>query len=166
MIKIIILISIFGLCGYVGLGFGKIYKNKILFYEEYKNFCELLKNEISFLKTDLISIISKCKYKSCFKDVLSFYENSLKNNADFEIEKLCNKISKNIFLDEEDKRLINNLFIDLGLIGYDEQLKKINWCGEEISKKMEKYKSKSDKFIPLCNKMGFLVGLLVCIVLI
>ena len=65
MIKFAILCGIFCLTSLVGFEISKAYKEKLSFYEEVLLFCKTMKNEISFIKTDIITVIKREQYKSC-----------------------------------------------------------------------------------------------------
>lgn len=163
MIKILLLISLFCTSGYLGYNISQTFIKKQQFYQDLLSFCQSLKTEISFLKTDLISIFEKYEYKSKFNEVLNDIQQNLKNQNNINFEEIFEKYG---FLNEQDKILLKNIFIELGQLGYDEQLERLSFFINEAERVLLNTKEKNTKIVPLCKKMGFLIGGLVCIVLI
>lgn len=165
MIKIALLISLFAMCSYLGFSVGNTYLEKQKFYEDLLNFCQLLKNEISFLKTDIISILSKTTYKSKLNSILFDVSNLLKSTENFSSTDLNNIFDKYLFLDEQDKKLLCEIFSCLGKLSYEEQIGRIEYNIASIDQCLKQHSQKNSKIVPMCKKMGIIVGLLVCIVL-
>lgn len=165
MIKIALLISLFAMCSYLGFSVGNTYLEKQKFYEDLLNFCQLLKNEISFLKTDIISILSKTTYKSKLNSILFDVSNLLKSTENFSSNDLNNIFDKYLFLDEQDKKLLCEIFSCLGKLSYEEQIGRIEYNIANIDQCLKQHSQKNSKIVPMCKKMGIIVGLLVCIVL-
>ena len=165
MIKITLLIILFCVSGYLGFEFANVYKTKQDFFVDLLNFTKNLKNEISFMKTDILSILSKYQYKSAFCVYLSQYKELLmsKNYKRVDIDEIVEKIS---FLTEYEKNTISQMFFELGNVGYSEQLERLDYYVNIFNDLLENSKKSSDKMIPLCKKIGILTGALVCIVLI
>ena len=71
-----------------------------------------------------------------------------------------------MFLTETEKNSIIDMFAELGGMGYFEQLERLDYYINFFNDEMNKESSKLTKTSILYKKMGVLVGLLVCIVLI
>jgi len=165
MIKIALLISLFAMCSYLGFSVGNTYLEKQRFYEDLLNFCQLLKNEISFLKTDIISIISKTTYTSKLNNILFDVSNVLISTENFSSTDLNDDFDKYSFLSEQDKKMLCDIFSNLGKLSYEEQIGRIEYNIESIDQCLKQIDQKNSKIVPMCKKMGVIVGLLVCIVL-
>ena len=70
------------------------------------------------------------------------------------------------YLKDDEYESISQMFFELGNIGYVEELERLNYYIDFYDAEIEKCRVKTDKMSPFCKKMGFLIGLLVCIVLI
>lgn len=166
MIKFILLIGLFYTSGYLGISIGGIYKNKINFYQDLLSFCKKIKTEISFLKTDVLSLVKYTDYNSKFADILNDYQKLIESNSIISEVEIKNILYKYSFLNNDDIKCLSQFFLQLGQVGYQEQLQNIEYSIETIDDIFEQYKQKNNKMVTLCNKMGFMFGLLVCIVLI
>ena len=165
MIKFALLFCLLGASGYLGFQFANTYKKKDDFLSDLLNFTKSIKNEISFMKTDLLSILNKYEYKSNFNDFLIKYQNLLKskNQSQNEIIEILKKISN---FDDLEKNTISQMFFELGNIGYIEQIERLEYYINFYENLLKKSSEQSGKMMPFCKKIGFLIGLLVCIVLI
>ena len=165
MIRIALMVLLFGCSGYLGFQSAKAYENKQKFFADLISFIKSIKNEISFLKTDLFSILNKYEYTSVLNIILIDFKQKLKNKklSQNEINEI---LDKNINLNEIQKNTICEMFFELGNIGYLEQIERLNYYIDFFNMEFEKSRSKTDKMAPFCKKIGFLVGMLVCIVLI
>ena len=166
MIKFLILCGILSLTSYVGFQLSKTYSQKTEFYEDILSFCKSLKNEISFLKTDVVSILEKSQYKSILNDILSDIISQLKTEDILKREDVIQVLSKHNCLTEKDKDILCELFCNLGKLSYDSQLSSIDYNIENFQELLTKQTELSNKMRPLCKKMGVLIGVAVCIVLI
>lgn len=161
ILKIICIIILFCLIVYVGYGIFCYYKKRQLFYDDLINFVNYLNTEISFLKTDLISIIDRScnKYHKELNDLLCSYLLNLRKNN--------NKFSANLkVLSNEENQTLSNFFNSIGRTNIEEQKVCIAHYKSRFSE--QKLISEEDK-----NKNGLtyfklciVVGLGVCIVFI
>lgn len=166
MTKIILMLLLFCTTGYLGINIGNVYKSKLNFYQDLISFCKFLKAEISFLKTDILTVLSKTNYNSKLNTILTDYKQLIEKQGIATNSELDNLLIKYDFLDTNDKKCINSILLNLGKLGYDEQLENIDYNIETCNNLYVEYNNKNSKLIPLYKKMGFLVGILVCIVLI
>lgn len=157
--KILILGSIFALITYTGFKFGNNYKEKENFYNDFVRFLINLKTQINFLKTDIIQILNN--YKTNNKNLnklLLDYKNSIVNDKEFKIE-------LNILTEDEKVEILTffNTFGKSDLYTQIDLLEKYNKFFED---KLEEKRKLNVKYGVMYKKLGILLGLLVCIVLI
>ena len=161
ILKIICIIVLFCLIVYVGYGILSYYKKRQQFYEDLSNFINYLNTEISFLKTDLVSIIDKnCNsYHSEMNDLLKFYLENIKakkNNFEAKIK----------VLSKEENLDISNFFNSLGKTNLQEQQTCIAHYKCRFSEQKTKSEEDKNKNGLTYFKLCIVVGLGVCIVLI
>ena len=166
MIKILLLTALFGACGYLGFETSKVFERNQNLYFDLLSFTKSIKNEISFLKTDILTMLKKYEYNSKFQEILMVYINLLENKNEFSQNDIILLLEKNGIVTQVEKNTISQMFFALGNIGYVEQLERLDFYIEQYTSFFEKSREKSSKMMPLCKKMGVLVGLLICIVLI
>ena len=165
MIKYLILVAILGLSTIAGIEFSNTYTRKVQFYEDALDFSKILKNEIIFMKTDIMTIFSRQQYKSQFNDVLNSIKTLYFEKNGVQIAKINDVLKSFDILNENDKKIISSLFSSLGKLSYDEQLKQIDFYTEKFESALQKQRIECEKMSPFCKKMGILVGLAICIVL-
>lgn len=166
MIKIMLLCSLFVCCGWLGINIGNTFNEKYNFYMDLRDFCNHMKNNITFLKTDVLAITNNYKPKSKLKFLLQDVSNAIKEKVVLNEMELLSLLQKYSYLNQQDKNLLANLFCNLGSVGYDEQIAKIEYSISQTEFLMNDFKQNKYKFANLSKKMGFIIGLLVCIVLI
>ena len=66
MIKVLILTMILVSSGYLGLSISNVYKTKLNFFKELSSYTKNIKNEISFTKTDTLTMIKKYQSNTTF----------------------------------------------------------------------------------------------------
>ena len=144
---------------YIGFGIENYYKMKVQVFYEFLDFIDFANNEISYLKTDIISLIKKfhTNYSSKFSESLLKIENPNK----FSIE------NYNIFyLSNNEKQMI---------ITFIQDTTKIDFIGQK--QYFESYKNKTKKHINkieedknikggLAKKLAPLLGIGILIILI
>ncbi|HBB44566.1 MAG TPA: hypothetical protein DCZ34_00370 [Clostridiales bacterium] len=157
MIKIALLISLFAMCSYLGFSVGNTYLEKQRFYEDLLNFCQLLKNEISFLKTDIISIISKTTYTSKLNNILFDVSNVLISTENFSSTDLNDDFDKYSFLSEQDKKMLCDIFSNLGKLSYEEQIGRIEYNIASIDQCLKYHSQKTAKLFQCARKWVLLL---------
>lgn len=162
----VLLLLLFSACGLLGINVSKTYTAKHNFYKDVLLFCKNLKNDISFLKTDLVSVLSNNNYKSNFSAILADVSLLLTNNLLTDKTQIIKVIAKHNFLTENDINFLTEIFYNLGMLGYNEELCKIEYSINNAQSFVEDYEKNNLKYAALSKKMGFLTGILVCIVLI
>ncbi len=154
--KILLFILILAGLTFIGYCFSKKYKDRIAFYKEFNMFCNVLENQISFTKNSISSIAGKYypAYKSKFKKVLS----------DVLINK--NKYEKLDILNEQENNYAENFFNSLGKLDVKGEILNIKNNKSEITEKINECTQDDIKYGNLGIKLGFILGLLICIILI
>lgn len=165
MIKLVLMVLLLGTSVHLGFQIAKVYEKNQDFFQDLLSFTQSIKNEISFLKTDIFSILNKYEYKSAFNNFLIDFKHKL-NNGNLSQNEIIEILQKNINLTDLQVSTISQMFFELGNIGYLEQLERLNYYIDFYNGELEKSRDKSGKMSPFCKKLGLLIGLLVCIVLI
>lgn len=166
MIKVVILLGILGLSSYIGFVGSNTYRQKLTFYEDILSFCKTLKNDISFLKEDILTVVSKQQYKSFLKQILDDFCQMLKNSENASKVQINDLLSKYSLLTEQDKNLLTEFLGNLGKLSFDEQIYSIEYYINTFNDLFNRQNESNAKMIPFCNKIGILIGLVICIVLI
>ena len=166
MIKIILLFTLLGITTYLGFQTSKVFITKENFFCDLLHFTKNIKAEISFMKTDIISILNRNQYQSKFGEFLTKYKLLLNDKKQYSKEKITNIINDVINLKNNQSEAISQMFFEMGNIGYYEQIERLEYYVEIFKEFYEESRESSLKMIPLCKKMGILIGFLVCIILI
>ena len=166
MIKIILLSAIFVSSTFLGFQISKVFNEKTAFHQDLLDFTKNLKTEISFFKTDIVSILSKYTYKSKFENIKEQIKNLYNSKNQLKIDDINSILTQNITLDETEQKIISQMFFELGQLDYVCQLEQLDYYKNQFETMLTKSKNRADKMIPFCKKIGILTGLLVCIVLI
>lgn len=166
MIKVLILTMILVSSGYLGLAISNVYKSKLNFFKELSNFTKNIKNEISFIKTDTLTMIQKYQSNTAFGKFLKSYGDALSQKKQLTIDDIKALIDAQIYIEDAPKDAIANMFSELGNVGYIEQLERLSYLINYFEGIERSGEDKAKKMMPFCKKMGFLMGLLVCIILI
>ena len=166
MIKVLILCGIMALTTFVGFETSKTYSKKVDLYSDLLDFCRSVKNEITFLKTDIMTIYGKNTYKSELNDIIKKITNLINNNKLVEANDIKGLLNQYSDLSDKDKELISGLFYNLGRLNYDQQIESLEYYIECFDDLVKKQIEKSNKMTPFCKKIGILIGLTICIMLI
>ena len=166
MIKVLILTMILVSSGYLGLSISNVYKTKLNFFKELSSFTKNIKNEISFTKTDTLTMIKIYQSNTTFGKFLKSYGDALMQNKQLSMCEIKTLIDEQIYIDSATKDVIANMFAELGNIGYIEQLERLSYLINYFDAIERNGEDKANKMMPFYKKMGFLIGLLVCIILI
>ncbi len=145
--KIILLLVILCICGFLGRQFQKQYQLRTRHYAELLEFCAYCKNQISFLNVDK---------KSIFNAFLSKKETLIKNSV------LGKKVG---YLNCVEIQEIDSFLNAIGNFAVEGELKNIEYFKENFSLKHDLCEKEEKTKGVLCFKMGWLLGLLLCIVL-
>lgn len=166
MIKFVLLGALFGVSTLLGYKTSKIYDNNYAFFCDLQLFVKGLKDEISFLKTDFLTLIEKFQCKSALGKILTDFKDLIKSNVEYAEKDIDDIIQKHIYIENDQRKIIVQMLFELGKIGYVEQLERFEYYTNIFESNAKESREKMQKMSPFCKKMGILIGLLVCIVLI
>ncbi|MCL2771487.1 MAG: stage III sporulation protein AB [Firmicutes bacterium] len=108
MVKVILIVAIFSLVVYIGWQLKQFYKKQEKILTDVVLFCECLLSNINFIQKPIGEIIeeNKDKFAKEFREVLKSFVKSLEEDGEVEV--------KSRYITDENKRTIQNLFINLG----------------------------------------------------
>lgn len=157
--KIFLMICIVGICSFIGYGISINYTERKLFFCEFVNFINNLKNEIGFSMLKLPEIILKLSNQTKNKHLnkmLTNYLSCLKEKQEIEEELLFNDIN---ILKQQEKDSIFNFFYRLGKVGLVHQVDALNSSIKIFEEYYYQAKNEAGKYCPLYTKLGILIGL-------
>ena len=131
----------------MGWQFQKYYKNRTKIYSDLIEFCVYCKNQISFLNNDKQNLISS--FLSKRESLIS--------------ETLYGKNQRN--LNEEENGEIIQFINNIGKFDVEGELQNIEYYSSLFMLKKEKCQKEESTIGVMCLKLGWLLGLLLCIVL-
>lgn len=139
-----------------GYSFSRVVKEKLNFFKDLYMFCSIVEGDIKFLKNNLKTIVLKNEnaFTSCFKNVVTDY---------FVNKKPYEKLS---ILTEDENVFLKNFFESLGKFDVTGEIENIKNHKSEIERKINEKLEKFNKTGSLGTKLGFIFGLLICVVLI
>lgn len=170
-IKIIIILFIILISTYIGILKSSYYIER---EKEIKNILTSLKylrNKIEFTNLhlkDIFSEISENVYKEKINEDLEKC-NIFKYvaNSDLNIrESFIEAIKKNTKLDSEDKLILNNLGLNLGIVERNVQISEIDIAYNFLLERLKDAEEKKVKNVKLYKTLGISIGLTISIVLI
>lgn len=140
----------------VGNSFTKTYKNRYAFYQNLNYFCNVLENEIKFHKIPLHDIVVNHledftgQFKTCLDKIF--------------IQKI--PYDSLVLLNEKENGFVKTFFQSLGKLDVSGELNNILNQKAQIAGFMSDKKRELEHQGGLGIKLGFLAGLLLCVVLI
>lgn len=165
---------IYILCGavifgttYIGFGIANYYIKREKLFFELCQFCEKLKTDIGFLLMPLEGILSEASenYLSGLKDIADLCKNIIKGGNELTSEKLQQQL-KCACINEEEKRLICGFFCMLGKSDEKTQIEQIESYKQRFSAAEQSCSADKKKYSPMYKKLGFLLGVAVCLFMI
>lgn len=161
MIKLLILIIIVILCGYIGYGISKYYLSRSKFFKSVELLFDKLKTEISFSQNKLVEILSSYQPPSPeAKKLIKNFVDCLNYDKAIEKENLFNGIK---ILHEEEKAFLEIFFKSLGKFDAFNQTSQLENQRLELSDFYKKAEEESKKFAPLYLKLGIIAGLVLAL---
>lgn len=157
--KIFLMICVVGICSFVGYGISFSYTDRKLFFYEFVNFINNLKNEIGFSMSKLPATITKLsnqiKNKQLNK-ILTNYLSCLKEKKPIEDKLLFKDIG---ILKQQEKDCTFDFFYRLGKMDLMHQVDALNSSIKIFEEYYSQAKSEAIKYCPLYTKLGILIGL-------
>lgn len=154
-------------CSYLGYGLGNYYHIRKAFIGEVITFLNLLKVEISFLKSSVSSIIKTHlkEFKTPFKQVLKNYLKLVEEIEQIELLEL-EKSLKSIYLEEIEQQKLNGFFNSLGRTDTITQTKNIETFLVFFHNYLLLAEKQRHKYAGMFSKLGFLTGIFLVILLL
>lgn len=170
-IKIIIILFIILISTYIGILKSSYYIER---EKEIKNILTSLKylrNKIEFTNLHLKDIFSEI-FENVYKEKINedFEKCNIFKyvaNSDLNIrESFIEAIKKNTKLDSEDKLILNNLGLNLGIVERNVQISEIDIAYNFLIERLKDAEEKKVKNVKLYKTLGISIGLTISIVLI
>lgn len=164
--KLILLFCLVFLCTLIGLGVSKNYKERKRFFEELLTFVQFLKTDIVFGMTKLqksINTFSQDVKNSNLKSLLNNYCNILKDDGIINQNRLFENIK---ILKNDEIDLLLNFFKGLGKSDVMGQVEHFEKMYKRIEIYFNQSKNEKEKYGNLYTKIGFLIGLFLCLIFI
>jgi len=155
--NLFIAIAIFGCILYIGWFFYQKTRKKLIFYNDFLQFCEMLETEIGFFQNKLKQILDKNSYGKEFSAVLKNFAE--KNNLDDW------SASQNL-LSENELKEIKNFFSKLGRVDSSTQTTEIRNFKKNLQDKNENIKTVQIKKSKMIFSLSVMLGLLAFIIII
>ena len=160
MVKLFIgLISIV-ICTVVGKSITDKYCHKKLYFEYFKDFNQKLKQNLTYKRESMIKMLDfDCK-NEYLNDTLKSFKTYLfygKNVDDIYFPP---------FLEDEEIKIFKDYFETIGKNSAVSELEFIKYFDDKLNEKLLKIRDKINKFSTLGQKIGFSVGLAVCILIL
>lgn len=164
MIKFILGIAIVAFTTFCGYLLARKYRQRKEFFLQFKEFNERFLSEISYYRRPIVDFVSQYFYKGEFNVLLHCYFEQLLEN-DFE-EKRALDLPEFIFLNEEEKAVINDYFLMLGRGDSSSQKGYFSSVREKLFKLQNDSEVACKRYGDLYIKLGVLCGLLILILII
>lgn len=150
---------------YIGIT-GKLYYDKrYRFLKDFVAFLQDLKDNMVYSKDNLISIAAKfvqqnkgdiCKALVLYKEILAKGENTEKNIKDIFDYK---------YLKKGERAFVNEFFLTLGTLDYDNQIAKVNLTMVQAEKLRDKAEKDSKTTGAVLSKLGLLAGIAIMLIM-
>ncbi len=140
----------------IGQSFSKRYKDKLLFFKDMNAFCNVLENQIQFQKSSLQTIVTKHE-----KEFYPHFASALQNY--FVLRQPFKEVS---CLNQKENAFVKNFFESLGKLNTLGEKNNILHNKQTIAQFIEEKTQECNRYAPLGTKLGFLGGLLVCVLLL
>lgn len=155
--KILLLGLIFGSISYIGYKLGDSYRQKEVFYNEFNKLIIYIKNQISFFKTNILEILDNYDTKNLYiNKIIRNYKNFLENNQFYELDILSKNENEDIY----------NFLKGIGKNDCFTQNEFLSKNLDFFNNKLEECKQLNLKHGVLYKKLGVLLGIFVCLILI
>lgn len=166
LIKLFLIIILCLLIFFIAYKILVYYRSRHYFFENCCDFCANLQTQISYLKKDIVGVISeKNNYCTNFNKVLNAYKKALENLSTFN-ENLKKDIDKLAILKQDEKDKIFSFLTILGKSSEQEQITQIANFQQQFMQKKEETKNENVKYGGLSIKLGLLMAFGVFVIFI
>ncbi len=164
MMKFLVGVAIVAFTAFCGYFFAKKYRQRKLFFRQFKEFNERFLSEISYYRRPLKEFISAYRYRGEFNELLTDYLSVIKNRETF--AEVLTDDGKYSFLKEEERRTLEDYFLMLGKGDSLSQKGYFSSVRELLTGLQAEAESAAKKYGDLYVKLGFLLGLLILILIV
>ncbi len=164
MLKFFIGIIIIAFCSFCGWLLSKKYRQRKLFFHEFKEFNERFLSEISYYRRPLREFITAYAYQGEFQQFLS--NAFLARRDDTKNESVFREIDKLEFLKNEEKYELQDYFLMLGKGDSGSQKNYFTSYKEKLSSLTQSANLDAKRYGDLYIKLGFLSGLFILLLII
>ena len=160
--KIVLLVVVVIIFGYIGYGLSAYYINRTKFFNSLEFLFDKLTHEINFSQGKLIEIIKD--YNSQNKDVERLSKNFI-NCLEYDLEVKNETIFDGIkILNEEEKNVVVLFLKSLGKFDAYNQTKQLTNQKQQINLFYKNAEEEQKKYSPLYLKIGVIAGLVVALI--
>lgn len=153
MIKTLLIVAIIVVSVLIGVVINKYLVVRKNIYDDFKDMIQTIKSEISFLKTEKLSLLKNYKCKN--KNVEDFLNNYIS----------CGQANISFLKQEENEELLK-LLNSIGKSNIEGELNNLEYYEGVIIKNCRNAQEKYDKYGTFSIKLSILFGALVAIILI
>ncbi len=162
MIKFLFGVAIVAFTSFCGYFLAKKYRQRKLFFKQFKEFNERFLNEISYYRRPLREFVESYTYLGEFRELLWDYFNRIESAQEGGlIEK-----GKYDFLTEEEVRTVEDYFLMLGRGDSASQKGYFSAIQERLIGFQKESENAAKRYGDLYVKIGFLCGLLILILIV
>ena len=142
-----------GICLFFGYKKGQNYSLRAMFYKDFSEFNDSVKNEVMYTQNSINNVINLLGGDKDFPVLLKKYINN-------------GQLSEISYLTKEENEHVNYYMKTLGKGDKQSQLSFLSSEKVKIDGKKEDTENERKKYKPLCVKLGLLIGLIALIVLL
>lgn len=166
IIKLAIIVTICLLVVFIAYKLYCFYKLRCLYYQNLYDFCSFLSSQISFLKTDLTSLIKtkQIEYQKDFNSTLKSYLNALVSN-NFS-KQFGDELKKQNILTMDEQTQICNFFEKLGKTNQQDQLAILSATKQQVQEKLKLLNQDLSKKGTVNLKLGIMLALALFVIFI
>lgn len=166
VLKVFLLIFIFGICTSIGILKAKKYDDRVYELKKIKNALEAIKSKIEFTYEPIKDIFNDIS-KMIYSNKENIFKKTVELMNENEITESWNMaLDKNVNLNNEDKSTIKMFGKLLGKTDKSGQINEINVTSKLIDNLIEKAEQEKNKNYKLFKTLGSVIGIGICIILI
>ena len=163
-----IYISIIGCTTYIGFALASTYLKRERLYSDLCKMCEGFKSEIGFMQTPLSNVLCGAKAYSghIAERIIKGVEDILQSGVPVTQTLLQDALKLRGYLSPEELQLICGFFAQLGKSDSRMQISLLETYAQRFNELRIECAGENKKNAPMYRKLGFLCGLIICLVLI
>ena len=164
MVKVLLLVVIFVLAVFIGISINSYFTNRKKFFQEFSNFLEYLKIQVSFQKSKIKQLVEEYKKQNIDENFMKLlddyllYLTNLNAEVPFEV--------KLDILKENEKSIISRVFMSIGRFNSDGEVANIHNALKEANSLLVDAQENQKKYGAVSVKLSIALGLLLIIVII